>query len=176
MWCGSFSSTGPTVAVLTTLPYVGEVLSASRTARKYGAGGSSTASSFKVLNGVTASCVCWISEPVVSPALSSPAHTSRYSCGAFGVPALVSSCLDELVTMWLVTQYCLPSLPLTTDLTTCTAALARVCRPATTISPIARSNAAPTGSRRLRDSAERRMARSLIHLPLTRLLAFGREP
>src|SRR3954468_13323018 len=54
MWCGSFSASGPTVAVLTTLPYVDEDLSASRTARKSGAGGSSTASSFSVLIGFTA--------------------------------------------------------------------------------------------------------------------------
>jgi hypothetical protein len=36
MWCGSFSTTGPTVTVLTTLPYVGEPFVASMTARKSG--------------------------------------------------------------------------------------------------------------------------------------------
>ena len=36
MWCGSFSTSGPTVAVLTTLPYVEEPLVASTTAKKSG--------------------------------------------------------------------------------------------------------------------------------------------
>ena len=36
MWCGSFSTSGPTVAVFTTLPYADEPLVASTTAKKSG--------------------------------------------------------------------------------------------------------------------------------------------
>jgi len=73
MWCGSFSTTGPTVAVLTTFH---RSVSRGRhhDREEVGAGGSSTASSLSVLTGFTGDVVLWTSEPLVSARWSHPPH------------------------------------------------------------------------------------------------------
>src|SRR5438045_384462 len=99
MWWGSFSTSGPTVAVLTTLPYVDDDGVASVTARKSGAGGSVTASSLVALTGLTAMGASLMSEPFVSEAFWSPAHTTRYSLplpAGPGAAGAAGACVEAL--------------------------------------------------------------------------------
>src|SRR5436305_14576970 len=105
MWWGSFSTSGPTVAVLTTLPYVDDDGVASITARKSGAGGSVTASSLVVLTGLTASGASLMSEPFVSATFWSPAHTTSYS---LPLPAAVGAAVAAAA---LLGAFTLPALP-----------------------------------------------------------------
>src|SRR5436190_21608917 len=91
--------------VLTTFPYVGEVGSTSMTARKSGDGGSSTASSLSARTGLTAGAAFLTSAPVVSPALSSPAQTTRYSPPVEVAPSPAAALATPSArTRWLVAQ------------------------------------------------------------------------